>query len=1199
MSELNFDILNNDADFVQKAARIRGAIGDLGTEFVTLSTQTEIGTKNMKEFIDVLKAQIDTVIGTLQKVNSENQSQVWSLQTNMGDTATVADADSGNIQSELSVRKELTVEIQQQLNEMDELKNKLLEYEQEVRRTQEVQTSFTSRLKGAKEGLDGVSGALSVVMETMSMFGVENENLQRIMQKVQVATEITNGLQAVSAALNKDSAFQLNVLGRMKLWWRNITMQAAAAQGVETAAASAGTVVNLGLAGAFRAVGLAIKSIPVFGWIAAGISALIGIYSLWSSSTDKQAKKQEKLAKGMDEFNSSIHNYAAKPVASIELLSYKFKALGNNIEAQKKFVYDNKRAFDELGLSILNVKDAQQLLIENKDNFINAQIAKATSLAYGNFVEEEAKKFIDAKREHDFWQNKVDAKQEKFGEKKNNEDNVDRNFVLQNDNFTSETDNLSVRKFEKAEILDPDQVQAEHFERLVEKHKANMQYGIESANSYLEQFFKLMPAETKDDGAAGRENRLEQLQNRIKGISESEANKRRQQAVELEQANCQAEINARDEGFDKKIAQMLFNHDLELEELEREKKTLLEQRVKAAEEMFNAAEDVEMAKDPKRERRTFDPTQVELTKEEVEAFGNRESNIIKKQNREIQAAFDAEKQAMNEQLAALGNYEQKRQAIIALGESKKKGKSKGEQDTIDKETNKALSNLDKEANKEKSAFDKLFLNMKNKSVKEMRDIVKSAQKELHFVESGNWDEQTGEKLGISEITFNELRNSSKELEDIKDKIKEVEDQTNQCDTAFNQMAIGFDKLFKAGSDSKKLTESLSLIETGLNRAMQAGKFLSGALSNLGAAFGSDALGKAAEGINVAMDAAGNAMSGAKAGAMFGPWGAAAGAAVGLVSSLASSLTKLHDGRHEKSIKKIQEQIEVLEKSYSDMSDSLEKAYSSDASQLIEQQNTLLGQQKVLIQNQIAEERSKKNADAGRIKEWENRIKDIDKLIGENKEKQIDAILGSDVKSAIDDFAQAYADAWSAGNDRAKSSKDLVKQMIKQMVMEAMKATTSDKMEALRNKLAGFFSDGIIDSWEREQIEKNAEAITKELDRKYGWADEYMKGEEKESASQAATSGGFETMSQETGSELNGRFTALQVSNEEIRNSMLLALGNLSVLCTTASDGNILLSEVRNLALMSNSHLEDIARYTKPILGFGEKLDKIERNTANL
>lgn len=89
------------------------------------------------------------------------------------------------------------------------------------------------------------------------------------------------------------------------------------------------------------------------------------------------------------------------------------------------------------------------------------------------------------------------------------------------------------------------------------------------------------------------------------------------------------------------------------------------------------------------------------------------------------------------------------------------------------------------------------------------------------------------------------------------------------------------------------------------------------------------------------------------------------------------------------------------------------------------------------------------------------------------------------------------------------------------------------------------------------------------------------------------------MSQDTGDELNGRFTALQISNDEIRNSMIFILASLSSLYVTASDRNILLSEMRNLALMSNGYLEDIAKYTKPLLGVGEKLDKIEQNTKNL
>lgn len=458
---------------------------------------------------------------------------------------------------------------------------------------------------------------------------------------------------------------------------------------------------------------------------------------------------------------------------------------------------------------------------------------------------------------------------------------------------------------------------------------------------------------------------------------------------------------------------------------------------------------------------------------------------------------------------------------------------------------------------------------------------------------------------MTETTFKELKKSNTDglndgkIKSIEDSIKNVNNQADASEAAFNKMGNGFKKAFAAGTDAKSVQEGLAEIEQGLNGAMQAGQFLSNSLAGIGDAFGNETMTGIAEGIGVAMDAVGGAMDGAKAGAAFGPWGAAAGAAIGLVSSFSSSLAKMHDAKNEKRIQEMQEQVETLEKAYGYLGDAIDKAYSTDASNLIDQQNEMLAQQKVLIQNQIIEEKNKKKSDDGRIKEWEEQLEAIDKQIGQNKEKQIDAIMGSDLKSAIDDFAQAYSDAWSAGNDRAKSSKDLVKEMIKQMIMESLKATSSEPMERLRKKLADFYKDGIISAWEREQIEKDAAAITKDLDSKYSWADEYLRGEEEGTSQADASKGGFETMSQETGSELNGRFTALQISNEEIKNSMTTVLGNLSSLCTTASDGNVLLSEMRNLAVMSNGHLEDIAKHTKVLLGFGEKLDRIEQNTGRL
>lgn len=723
--------------------------------------------------------------------------------------------------------------------------------------------------------------------------------------------------------------------------------------------------------------------------------------------------------------------------------------------------------------------------------------------------------------------------------------------------------------------------------------------------SSKEKTYKDLGGDVSEVDYEEKARQLREMQTRLEDLIVKQSLNRQNLEIELENKNRQSEIDAMDEGADKVLAQMELNHDKEIQELEREKEEMLRQKIENAKNIFDAEEALKAKENPKYKPQKFDASGIKLSETETASFEDRETNILQKQAKERIAFVKSEERSMKEYLAAYGDYEQKRQAIIDLAEEKKKGKNKGEQDIIDAETQKTLSDLDSKANESTSAFGKLFSDMSNRTVKDLRTIASEAQNALDFVKTGEWDPQKGESYGMTEATFNELKISNTnglndgKIKIIEDGIKNVNREVDTCETSFNKMGKGFKKAFAAGADAKTVQEGLAEIEQGLNSAMQAGQFLSNALAGIGDAFGNDTMSGIADGIGVAMDAVGGAMDGAKAGAAFGPWGAAAGAAIGLVSSLSSSLAKIHDAKNEKRIQAMQEQVEGLEKSYDNLGEAIEKAYSTDASELIDQQNELLEQQKILIQGQIAEEKNKKKSDNGRIEEWQNQLESIDKQIGENKEKQLDAIMGSDLKSAIDEFAQAYADAWSAGNDRAKSSKDLVKDMIKQMIMESLKAASSKPMEELRKKLADYYSDGIISIWEREQIEKDAEAITKELDSKYGWADEYLKGEEKSTSQADSSKGGFESMSQETGSELNGRFTALQISNEEIKNSMLLVLGNLSSLCTTASDGNILLTEMRNLAVMSNGHLEDIAKHTKVLLGFGDKLDRIEQNTGRL
>lgn len=284
-----------------------------------------------------------------------------------------------------------------------------------------------AKFQGFIQGVSGLSGAFSAATGAVSLFAGENENLQRVMTKVQSVMAIAMGLQSVAQTLNKDSAFQLVTLNGLKEWWAGIVAKSTAAevaettatvantaarqaqtaatvqgtvaqganavaQGAQTTAAATGTVANLTLAGAFRAVGLAIKSIPVFGWLLAGLSAIVAISTHFASKAREARKAQEEFTKAMIEG-------AYKPIGKLEELSAKYTALGNNIKEKEQFIKDNRKAFDDLGVAVTNVRDAENLLIDNKDAFISAQIAKAKAMVLAQNASEKIKKQMELQAE--------------------------------------------------------------------------------------------------------------------------------------------------------------------------------------------------------------------------------------------------------------------------------------------------------------------------------------------------------------------------------------------------------------------------------------------------------------------------------------------------------------------------------------------------------------------------------------------------------------------------------------------------------------------------------------------------------------------------------------------------------------------------------------------------------------------------------
>lgn len=653
--------------------------------------------------------------------------------------------------------------------------------------------------------------------------------------------------------------------------------------------------------------------------------------------------------------------------------------------------------------------------------------------------------------------------------------------------------------------------------------------------------------------------------------------KLQKELLSLRRQNQQSEIDLMKEGSDKKIAQLNLDYDRELD------------TIRAREKEWREAQGGKLTKEQT----------IEIRMAKVNAgaeLGNATSDVIHEQ-------IEAEERAMNEYLKEYGSYLEKRQAITELYNEKiAKATTEGERLSLAEGMKKELADVDNEAQKSTSIITRLFDDMSKKNISDIRAIASEAENFLAFLERGEYSSDNS--FGITEEQFDILRKSPEQLKAIKDEIANVRREADQMETSFNKVSNGLKKVFTSESDAKKLKEGLAEIEEGMNEIMQAGQFLSDTFSKLGDSFGG-VFGGIAEGFSVAMDTVSSAMNGAKAGSMFGPLGASAGAAIGVVTSLAGAIAKIHDKKNEKRIQRLQDQIDTLDKSYEKLDKSIQKAYSNDASRLIDQQNKLLEQQKVLIQQQIREEQDKKKTDKDRIKEWQSQIDEINEAIAGNKEKTKDAIFGEDLKSAIDNFANAQAEAWASGEDRAESAKDTVKKMMRQMVTESIKAATesSGAMEKIRDKLKEFYADNVLSGWEQDYIYNMAEELQKEIDRQFGWADSLMKdkveeSEKEEDISENTLKGAYAKASQESIDLLAGQTGAVRILLEDIRGGMQPIREQMRLIYDMQSRGWEDVKAIRELSDKVEKNTDRIAENTREIKEVAGKISENTRGTVD-
>ena len=195
-------------------------------------------------------------------------------------------------------------------------------------------------------------------------------------------------------------------------------------------------------------------------------------------------------------------------------------------------------------------------------------------------------------------------------------------------------------------------------------------------------------------------------------------------------------------------------------------------------------------------------------------------------------------------------------------------------------------------------------------------------------------------------------------------------------------------------------------------------------------------------------------------------------------------------------------------------------------------------------------------------------------------------------------------------DMKKDGSDFASEMADDFAEKMQKSLLSFSMEDLIN---GDLKK-LYDDWAKAMKDKNGKLTKEDVDAFYKRYDDIVQEGLKRrddwakvtgytgssSSSQTATSGGWASMGQDTADELNGRFTALQISGETIAQNMTTTISQMESIVTLGISTNGAVLEIRNMMIMTNSYLEDIVKYSKLTYNdFGTKLDDMNRRLKDI
>lgn len=747
---------------------------------------------------------------------------------------------------------------------------------------------------------------------------------------------------------------------------------------------------------------------------------------------------------------------------------------------------------------------------------------------------------------------------------------------------------------------------------------------------------------------------LTDQQNKIAELMDKQALEQKRSAEDMQMKIDEGRIKAMDEGSKKTIAEIELNFEKEMQAIDRQKEDLLRKKIDDARSIWEA--------NPENKGKTFDATGISLSDSENQGFNEMYKIQIAAFEKNLKEYQSLQKDAWNEYYIEYGKYQEKRMAIMEKYDKQiaKAEEGSAEKATLTAQRKKELDDLDKELLDSSELWSKFFTDFSNRSSSSIRSIIEDIQELIDYMNGV-------EGAQIPDI-FKDNENTVKAINDAMSNPAALKKFTSNLESSIKKFKkmLDEDNPFKQISEGFKTKDSEG-ISKGFQGIASAAKELTGILEELGVESDSTA-GKVT---SVLGNTASYAATGASVG---GPWGAIIGGAIGMATGLVgvlgadySAYNKMKDeyaslidvwdilinkkkeyvniSYGDEARKAGEEAIDILNKKSQAKIDLGIERLNSGASagshsigvrirksmtqnewnqwdefaRSIGMDPDAIGGRLTGLFSLTGEQLSKLQEDAPTfwakldddVKGYLQDIIDCNEEIENMKEQLKETMTGVSFDSFYDNFVSTLSDMDKDSQDFADDFENYLKNAI---LSNLVANKYRSKIEALYNDWANKSDsngDGIFDltSSEADELRKAQQALAEEMIAErdamaevFGWTSS--------ASSQESSKKGFATMSQDSADELNGRFTALQIAGEEIKNqnqlqtmSILdLKAGMLSIGANTSGIKDIA-GETRDLIRLSYEAITDIRDNTnvmvKPIQQMAADIAEVKRNTNGL